>query len=421
MRKIWIKMTAILLICLYFAGFTACGNGTVAQTAATPVTTETADKDPVIATVNGSPISRSEYLREYASMYEYYGQAGYAMDEEGAKEELQEYVLEMLVAKEALIVKAEELGITLTDEEKTQIRSQAGETFQGIKEDIRASLMSAADTKEEDSQSSAAADSELEQKIQAQYEKTLQENYFDEESYIKYFEQQEIVYKLRDFVQEQVTVDEAQARAWYEQNLAEQKEAIETDAAAYDAYQNTLHLYLPQGSVEVLQLLIRVDDSKSQEAAELYAMGKQAQAWESLEDEFQKIQARAQEAQKRAESAKDFAALIREYNEAQGLSADAGIESLVVPPDSEVYVKEFADAALALEKDGEVSGLVKTYYGYHIIKRIRDVGGAVDFEAEKNAIMAAALEEKKDQAWAQQSEDWKNAAEVTLYRDALSD
>ena len=43
-----------------------------------------------------------------------------------------------------------------------------------------------------------------------------------------------------------------------------------------------------------------------------------------------------------------------------------------VGPEDTLYVPEFTAGAMELNQ-GEVSGLVETEYGYHIIKNIKDV------------------------------------------------
>ena len=73
--------------------------------------------------------------------------------------------------------------------------------------------------------------------------------------------------------------------------------------------------------------------------------------------------ARAQEALARAEAGEDFSKLIDEYGE------DPGQDSAVGYVFPEGYmVAAFSDAAFALEP-GEISGIVQSSYGYHIIKR----------------------------------------------------
>ena len=73
--------------------------------------------------------------------------------------------------------------------------------------------------------------------------------------------------------------------------------------------------------------------------------------------------AKAEEVLEKARAGEDFNALMEEYNEDPGEPE----EGYYFP--AGVMVQEFEDASFAL-KDGEISDIVETSYGYHIIKRL---------------------------------------------------
>ena len=97
----------------------------------------------------------------------------------------------------------------------------------------------------------------------------------------------------------------------------------------------------------------------------------------------EEAKAEAQKILDRLHAGEDFDALMQENSEDPGLSGN---------PDGYIFtegemVTAFYDAAKALGED-EVSGLVKSDYGYHIIKRV-PVDYEGQFENYKNALTTA--------------------------------
>jgi peptidyl-prolyl cis-trans isomerase NIMA-interacting 1 len=75
--------------------------------------------------------------------------------------------------------------------------------------------------------------------------------------------------------------------------------------------------------------------------------------------------ARAQEVLKRAAAGEDFGVLVNEYSDDRGSKTTGGKLGRF---QRRMMVKPFADAAFAL-KVGELSAIVESQYGYHVILR----------------------------------------------------
>ena len=107
------------------------------------------------------------------------------------------------------------------------------------------------------------------------------------------------------------------------------------------------------------------------------------------------VKAKAEAILKRAQAGEDFAELAKKYSEDESTAKQGGI---LGPFQRNQMVKEFEDAAFSL-KPGEVSGLVRSEYGFHIIKVLRHETPTL--ESSRN-ILTAAVQTKKAQEIARQ-------------------
>lgn len=106
------------------------------------------------------------------------------------------------------------------------------------------------------------------------------------------------------------------------------------------------------------------DDATDEEKEEINASNDKA-----LEDAKSEIKAKAEEVLQQIRDGADFEEMLAEYNEDPGetINDDGSVDGYYFK--SGTMVEAFEDVAFSLE-DNEVSDLVETSYGYHIIKKI---------------------------------------------------
>lgn len=74
----------------------------------------------------------------------------------------------------------------------------------------------------------------------------------------------------------------------------------------------------------------------------------------------------AEEIKKRVDGGEDFVILAKDYSDDEASDMNGG--ALDSPAGHDIYVEQFEKAALELEEDGQISGIVESPFGYHIIK-----------------------------------------------------
>lgn len=116
-------------------------------------------------------------------------------------------------------------------------------------------------------------------------------------------------------------------------------------AMAKEEYSARKEKYVTPGRFDVKHVLITTNNRTDEEAKAL-----------------------AETVEKEAKANPDqFDALVEKYSEDPSKTANLGLMSQV---DSGRYVSEFSDAAKALKNPGDISPIVKTKFGYHVIKLI---------------------------------------------------
>ena len=168
---------------------------------------------------------------------------------------------------------------------------------------------------------------------------------------------------------------------------------------------------------DALKANTNASDEEIQSAYDEYVSGSKAEVSKTLshilvavDDDTNKKQAREliAEIQGKISAGDDFAALAKEYSDDPG-SKDSGGSLGEMQPG--LFVQEFEEAALALEKAGDVSGPVETDFGIHIIKLDEIATPEIASLADKRDELAAEIvEDKVADELIQLQEQMSNAA-----------
>lgn len=418
-------------------------------------------RNQAVATVNGTPITRQQVENgakssdEYSYYVYYYGMTDEQLQSGDMKEWYQNLLsttLDQMVNNEVLLQRAPELGISLTDQEKSDERALADEQFSSMKDQIRVQVETEMNPTPSPSPSGEASatpspmpspspspspsasaeptptpspDPVVEAEVESRYQTAMDESGFTPDTYYEYLCNQALVTKVQDYIKNEASVSDEDVRKWYDDTLAAQQKEMDEDPTVFstDMNSNLICTYVPEDTVAVKQVLVKYKDADLQEVAQkLYTDGKIDEAMKLLQGEIASLTPTLKDIQSRIKAGENIDDLIKEYGEDTGMtSGTSATIGYLVGASTTDYVKEFTDAALKLKNVGDVSDPFATYYGVHVMQVIKVYNkGVVPFEDLADQIKTALLPTKQNEKLADTTKQWLGEAKVTYDRGRLT-
>ena len=431
-----------------------------ADAAAETETAEVLSGEPVLlVTVNGEEIkSDNDYLLYMQSNYLNWAYSnGYDTDDASLITAVNQQSLYDTMGYFLVLQKGRELGLDqFTDEEKAAFEVSAKEQW----EEIIASFISSAGTiteeSSDDDKAAARADAEAE----------LLSNYgYDEARYIKEYGAQAInntIYqRVTDHLSADLKVTDEDIQTYFEDLVKDDQEIYAEDAGTYEFYTQYYgqpSYYMPEGYRGITHILLNVDDellnnwkdlsarleeqkSATEEETPAVEETPAADAEPTAEPEpteepvteemvaaakeaiLESVKATVEEIKARLDGGASFDDLIKEYGKDPGMEDDTTrAEGYPVHNDSIRYDPAFKDAAMALEKVGDISEPVVGQYGVHILHYLRDIpGGAVELTDEmKDEFRETILHEMITETVHSAVDQWMDEAEIVYTENGES-
>lgn len=334
-------------------------------------------KDTAVAQIGDHLISRTEYETTYQNMAERYRQQlGRAFSEDLMKKlGLRQQALDALINSYLITKGADELGLSAsTDEVRRYIMQFPGLLNEGKFD-------------------------------QARYEASLRQQRTTPEAFEKQIAQEITFKKAQAFIKDRAVVTEQEILDDYHFNRDQVKLAyIPFDPKSFEDqvkvqddalqafYQKNTNRYMDPEKREVVYVLLNTGEIGKEipvsdadvktyydEHISQYTHEEEVHARHILfklkpdatPEEVEKVRAEAQKALDEAKKNKNFPELAKKYSQDEGSAQNGGDLSYFSKKQMQ---PAFAEAAFAL-KPGEISGLVQTPFGFHIIK-VEDVRAA---------------------------------------------
>ena len=250
--------------------------------------------------------------------------------------------------------------------------------------------------------------------------------YDDMEAYIAEQIRSNAINDMYTQITDEVEFTEEDAKEYYDTQVELQQPLIEEDPSNYDIYESLGTsmggdgAYVnPAGSRYVKNLLISLPDEIQNEISALRSNEDEEGANALRDEELAKIKETADAALQRINDGEDFDTVMAEVGEDPGMQSDPAMTYGYLVYDGDSFVAEFHDASMALANEGDVSELVPTDFGYHIIKYVKDGEGPVDFEMVKDDIISSQLSSKQNQRLEEFFTEIKEASDIKTYPNRL--
>jgi foldase protein PrsA len=385
--RVWIPIVAVILVIV--AGY------------ATVKMSSGSDRKKVVAEVNGEKILKGEVIDIYENEK---GNYGITEDLEKNPEyedtisNLKSDILESLIYERLVIQEVVKAGHTVTDEVSEQAKKEFDDIVKSIEEQMK---IQGEEVGEENVDYTAKAKDYVAGELKA-IGKTQDE-------YIKMMAEQKIIEQFKDKITADVKITDSDIKSYYDSQLKAQKE----DATLLDGVD--IELY-KMSEVRVKHVLIQLPEDQQEEFNKLVSEQKADEAKKYMDEKLKAIYPKAQEVLQKARKGEDFDKLISEYGQDPGMINNT--EGYVVRQDGQ-FVPEFEEASFKLKK-GEVSDLVNSTFGYHIIK-VYEITPEKIFSIEemKDELEELVIVQKKNEKWDTTVDNWMKKATIKRYEDLL--
>ncbi|HHX18653.1 MAG TPA: peptidylprolyl isomerase [Clostridium sp.] len=360
------------------------------------------EKKVVIAQVNGEDIFYDEFYDIYNYTLTNQGIDPETEDEEELDliEKMKDELLEDLITRKVMKQKITAEGYEITDETRKEAEEQYNYSIE----------MFAFQTQ-----------------LQAQFqgEEGAEDRDFKKEAEEFVLEQLELMNRTKDDYLEDIAEEILISK--YLEDLAKDIEALEEEIRSF--YDEELEMQEAGGRGEVnlvknpdqtrvKHILIGLAEEDKKEYENYYQEGKYEEAESFLEEKLAEIKPKAEEVLEKAKNGEDFEALIDEYGEDPGMESEDYKDGYLVNKGSG-FVPEFEETSLNLEVD-EISDLVPTMHGYHIIKAYEKFEEAIfTFEEKRDEIKEILDREKKSEFAIKEVDRWVEEAEIVKHRDKI--
>ena len=418
--------------------------------------------DKVYTKIQVKAAAQQELINK-AQTYSMFGYA-YDMTDPANIAEAQEAAVKALKEDLTLTAKAAELGFDqLTDEELEAVKAKAQESYDNMVNTAK-QYVEGKDEMDEAALTEAAV-------------KMAEDAGYTMENRTESATKDAVSAKLKEYAVKDVAVTDEEIQAEYDSKVESNKETYAENAASWAAAANngyTTLYYTPAGVRRVKQILVKfteedqtaikdantklsdantartaaqdkvdaaqkvldtegiTDEVKTQAEADLAAANQELdeadkallaanQAVTNATDKaFANIDEKADTVVAQLAEGGDWQKLTDEYNEDTGMKDNE--KGYAVAAGMSGFDAAFVDAAMALEKIGDVSPKTKGQYGYYIIRYESDEAeGPVALETLKETISSSLLNTKQNDTYKATLAQWVEEAGIKVDMNALKD
>ncbi|NMB30609.1 MAG: hypothetical protein GX988_04135, partial [Clostridiales bacterium] len=176
---------------------------------------------------------------------------------------------------------------------------------------------------------------------------------------------------------------------------------------------------VPEGTKRVKHILTLLEQEDIQAISEKRSEGDDEEADNLRKEALKKIEAKAQAVlDSLEEDGSNFDEVMKEKSEDPGVVNYP--EGYVVTKQGKSYVEEFSNASLGLKEPNEMTGLIGTDTGYHIIMLVEDVdAGAIEYDKIKETLKENMLLTKKQEDYSEKFQEKKDGIKIKIKHKKL--